>query len=229
MPFDGEVEAGKIIKGPGGQDGALQGVKKRSSDLIGLAGKRQLPRFSSLGQGFRQPALVVPVETPDLGDDLVRQGVKLDGQHAPEAHSSAVGEGVAKDVAVKFQALPGIPTLLVDLGKKPGHDGTVPDEQFPSEIRLFGKVIVDARCLDADAIGQVAKAERVVSRRLHQLEGDVEDFVTSMRACHNGRLYAARPGGERGIPSQAGGLTNDIDEMDESRCNSSQPLLNTSA
>jgi hypothetical protein len=140
-----------------------------------------------------EPRLVVGVEPAHLLLHLGGKGRQVRGEHPAEAEPRALLVGRAEQLDVGGQLGGRVAIAGGDAPKRLGEPLAIACDESPTEIRLRGKMVVDARRADSDALRQVAVAERVVTASLRELLRDVEELIGGSGGLGDSRHAASLP------------------------------------
>src|SRR5215510_14510311 len=168
------LEARDLTVGARKHHRAFERADQRARDVEGRAGELQRAAPTALLEDRDEPALVLVEEMAHLVLHRLRQRGVLGGEHAAQAHP-VVAQHIRVDLRVPRQLLRGVAGGAIDLAERREERTLIPRDEAGPELRLRGKVIVEACFRDLERPGDVRVAEAVEPARLDEALGHVQD------------------------------------------------------
>src|ERR671923_1320132 len=180
QPGGGGLESVRVAVGSCDQHCPLETADERLGGVAGRAVEHdRAVRLAFLEDGG-EPALVVVEEADHLLAHRFGQRLVIGRQHAAQAHALLV-QDIRVDAGVCVELGRRVATGGVDSLECGGEAGGVALDERPAELRLAGKVVVQAGFGDAQLSGDVGVAEALEAAALDEPLRAVEDPRGSVR------------------------------------------------
>src|SRR5215207_1261584 len=179
--------------GTRGQECALETVEECGRSVSRASLEVELRCPTPRVENPSEPGFVVGIEAAHLLLHLGRKRREIRGEHPAEAEPSALLVGRTEQLDVRRQLGGGSPACCADASQCVGEPIAISRDQRATEVSLGGKVMMNARRPDPDALGEITIAEGVVPTRLGELLSDVEELIGGPGGVVGGRHAASLP------------------------------------